>query len=192
MLKTQLLFEDISYDGTQLAGHWIYQKTGILGDAIVSFCGPCDVHLEAMADLKDKMAGETIAAERMVHFLAEFFGRDLETTVLYQRALITVIKEVTNTLRAREAEHVSREGDDLYLTTERGRGKLSVSIATVSLTSGLVHAGVNVSQAGTPVATAGLIDLAIDEREFAAAVVGAFAAEIDGIDEARFKTRAVL
>lgn len=190
-MRTQLLPDDIKYDGDQLASHWIYQTTGVMGDAITAFIGPCDVKVDAMADLKDRLAGESIQSDRMVHFLVELFGRAMEASVLYQRTLITVIKEVANTLRAADANRVSRAGDDLYLETVRGRGKMSVSIATVSPVSAMIHAGINVTEAGAPVVASGLNDLGIEERTFALAVLVAFAAEIDSLEEARVKTRAV-
>jgi hypothetical protein len=186
-----LLADEIKYDGSQLASHWIYTRAGVMGDAAVAFIGPCDVSLTEMADLKDKLAGDSIRSDRMAHFLVELFGRDMEASVLYQRALITVIKEVLNTLRAADTNRVRRAGDDLYLETERGRGKVSVSIATVSPVSAVIHAAVNVSEAGAPVAAAGLTDLGVDEQQFAQKVLEAYEAEIEGIDEARVKTRAV-
>ena len=53
---------------------------------------------------------------------------------------------------------MSRRGNDLYYL---GR-KLSVSIATKSPVSILMHFGINIKTEGTPVPTAGLLELHID------------------------------
>ena len=70
-----------------------------------------------------------------------------------------------------------------------GTGKLSISIATRSLVSTLMHFAVNVSNAGTPVATASLQDLDVDPAEFATLMLGAVVTEHDSILSARAKVR---
>ena len=43
--------ETIAYDGSQLRAHWILRATGLVGDAVVAFRGPCKVADREMADL---------------------------------------------------------------------------------------------------------------------------------------------
>ncbi len=181
----------LTYDGRQLAPHWIYRQHDLLGDAIVSFRGPCEVKLSEMVDIEDVKAEAPIYSPQMVHFIAEFFDLDLEKTVYRQRLLVVTAKEV---LEERLDRPVTRRGDDLYLTRPQDGlpGKLSVSIATSSPVSTLIHTGFNVLTEGTPVATVGLAELGIDPDEFAQSVLERYTAEVADIWLARCKVRPVL
>ena len=87
---------------------------------------------------------------------------------------------------------VTRKGDDLYLPCTNGSpGKLSVSIATTSTTSTLVHTGMNIEIEGTPVPTVGLAELGVDPVAFGAELLRRYADEVDDIWLARCKVRAV-
>jgi uncharacterized protein len=146
---------EISYDGRQLVPHWIYRQFDLLGDAAVAFIGPCRVDLNGMVDIEDVKAQAPIFSPKMLHVIAEFFSSDLHTTVYRQRLLIVIAKEL---LEAMTEKIVSRRGDDLYMPRVDGTpGKLSVSIATASVTSTLIHTGINIETDGTPVPTVGLV-----------------------------------
>jgi len=179
-----------TYDGRQLAPHWIYRQHDLLGDAIVAWRGECQVKLTEMVDLEDVKANAPIYSPQMVHFIAEFFDLDLEKTVYRQRLLVITAKEY---LEQHLSQRVERRGDDLYLTRPKDgqKGKLSVSIATTSATSTLVHTGFNVVSKGTPVATVGLADLQIDPDHFAQTILEAYATEVADIWLARCKVRSV-
>lgn len=180
----------ITYDGHQLAPHWIYRTFNRMGDAAVAFVGPCHVDLSEMVDIEDVKAHAPIASPKMLHIIAEFFAIDLHTTVYRQRLLIVRAKELLETMTERK---VTRKGDDLYLPRLDGdSGKLSVSIATASVTSTLIHTGFNVETEGTPVPTVGLAELGVDPVEFGTELLAQYAAEIDDIWMARCKVRAVL
>ena len=71
--------------------------------------------------------------------------------------------------------------------------KLSVSIATKSITSVLIHTGLNIISDGAPVAASGLTsELGIkDVKEFAIEVMKRYSAEIDDIVLASTKVRGV-
>ena len=73
-LSVKFIDENIDYDGSQLSPHWIYKKTGIMGDAIVSFIGACSVSDEEIADIEDIIGGKTIKSAKMLHFIIELFG----------------------------------------------------------------------------------------------------------------------
>jgi hypothetical protein len=179
----------IAYDGRQLAPHWIYRTFDILGDAIVAFIGPCRVDLGEMVDLADVKAAAPIFSPLMLHCLAEFFHTDLELAVYRQRLLIITAKELLEELIARP---VQRKGDDLYLPRADGTpGKVSVSIATASPTSTLIHTGFNIETAGTPVPTTGLAELPLAVEAFAAELLQRYTAEVADIWLARCKVRAV-
>jgi hypothetical protein len=190
MMRT--LFVDdrqIGYDGRQLAPHWIYRQHDLLDDAAVGFIGPCRVDLSEMVDIEDVKNTAPIYSPLMLHVIAEFFAGDLHQTVYRQRLLIVAAKELLETLTDRR---VTRRGDDLYLPRSDGeRGKLSVSIATVSATSTLIHTGFNIETEGTPVPTVGLAELGVDPAAFGRELLSRYADEVEDIWLARCKVRAV-
>jgi hypothetical protein len=180
-MKTRSVRRRIDYDGTQIRSLWAYREFGIQGDSIVAFRGACEVRPEHMVDLEDFRAGSRIAGPDMLHFIAEHFDTDLEKAVLRQRLLAAIVQ-------AELGPRARREGDDLYA----GRGKLSISIATVTPVSTKVHFAVNVRRAhGVGVETRGLEDLGVSPGDLAARVLRRYAAEMDGILDARTRARGV-
>ena len=172
--------KEIDYDGLQLSPHYIYNRFGLVGDAVVAFCGKAVVPLEHMVDQEDVKKEEHIYSERMLHFLGEFFEQDLQRAVYRQRLYMSIINEYL-------PSDFVRSGDDIYLDDR----KLSVSIATVSPVSTLIHIGLNISSQNTPVKTVGLDDLELDSVKFAKDILGAFGAEETGVRVARCKVRGV-
>lgn len=172
------------YDGEQLRSHWIYDAFGIRGDAVAAFEGPVDVRGEKLVDLEDRRRGLFIAGRSMLHVIVESFGPDLVRAVFMQRLLVMLAVEH---VRGAAGSGLRRSGDDIYI----GDGKLSVSIATVSGVSSLVHLGINVTNEGTPVKTAALADLGIEPFAFAETLVRAYAAEIERMATAAVKVRSV-
>ena len=180
---------EITYDGRQLAPHWIYRQFDLLGDAAVSFIGPCHVDLSEMVDIEDVKAQAPIYSPKMLHVIAEFFSSELHTTVYRQRLLIVTAKELLERLTERP---VTRTGDDLYLPRSDGApGKLSVSIATASATSTFIHTGFNIETEGTPVPTVGLAELGVAVPTFAQELLRRYADEVADIWLACCKVRAV-
>lgn len=169
----------------KLYSHFAFTHFGIRGDAIVAFLGGCDVRGDELVDLADRRAGETIVAAQMLHFIVEHFGVPLAEAAWRQRMLVVIAREV---LQARlPGVILSRRGDDIYV----GGGKLSVSIATVSPTSALIHFGINVDGAGAPVEVCDLRRLGVPPRDLAVAVMERYAAEVDEVKEAIGKVRGV-
>lgn len=66
---------------------------------------------------------------------------------------------------------------------------MSISIATRSLVSTLIHFGVNVTNEGTPVETSSLEDLEIEPDAFAESLMRGFLVECNSITAARAKVR---
>ncbi len=182
-MKTALLADGICYTGAQLRSGWIAEAAGLAGDAAVAFIGPCEVAPEHMVDREDLEAGARIASPAMVHVIVEHAGADLDLIVARQRLLIAIALELLN--RHLGEPLLRREGDDLYL---RDR-KLSVSVATTSATSGLIHAGFNLRGEGAPVPAIGLEELGKDARIFAAELLSAYAEEIADAHRAAEKVR---
>ena len=181
----KLIDEEIKYIGSQLQPHWIYKNFKMQGDAIVAFIGECEVKLTEMVDIEDVINNEPIYSKSMLSFITEQFNIDLVEGVFRQRLLICIIKE----LLEKRGIFVVRNGDDLMID---GR-KLSVSIATKSTTSILIHTGLNIDSEGAPVKASGLTsELGItDIKEFAIEVMEAYAAELEDIELASTKVRGV-
>lgn len=184
VMKTLWIDERITYDGSQLRAHWILARTGLCGDALVAFRGACAVLGEEIADLAD-IDGPGIAGDDMVHFLWESFEHtDLLLAVHRQRLLSAQAAEVLRELAPQCG--VRREGDDLYV----GAGKLSISIATVTPVSSMLHFAVNASPGGAPVQTSTLQQIGVDAHEFAARLLDLVSYEQSSIALARAKVRA--
>lgn len=183
LIKTH--FDAAERPYTELYGHYAFKNFGISGDAIVAFIGPCEVRGEDLVDLADRRAGAEIVAARMLHFVVEHFGAALGEVIWRQRVLAAIVFE--EVLKRAPDAALRREGDDVYV----GDGKLTVSVATVSPTSALVHLGVNVDGSGAPVRVCDLGALGIDAAEFAVAVVKRYAAEVESFVEALSKVRGV-
>lgn len=174
----------IDYDGSQLRAHWLLDRFALAGDAIVGFRGACDVTPDEVADLAD-LDGPGIRGAQMVHFVWEAFAAtDLLLAVHRQRLLSAQAVEVLGELAPTAA--IRRDGDDLYV----GDAKLSISIATVSPVSALIHFAVNESPDGAPVAIACLRELGVDGRAFGERLLARVVAEQASIDTARAKVRA--
>ena len=184
-MKTKLIEEEIKYIGSQLQPHWIYKNFKLQGDALVAFIGECEVKLTEMVDIEDVINNEPIYSKSMLSFITEQFNIDLVEGVFRQRLLICIIKE----LLEKRGVFVVRNGDDLMIN---GR-KLSVSIATKSTTSILIHTGLNIESEGAPVKASGLTsELGItDIRAFAQEVMTAYAEELKDIELASTKVRGV-
>lgn len=181
-LKTKM-----DYTGVELRPHFTYEKTGVLGSSLLVFTGACKVATGDLVDWEDRRVGDFIEAKQMLHFIAELFGTTLETAVFAQRLFVAIVKDE---LQASGVRNAVRSGDDLFI---RGR-KFSVSIATVSPTSCLIHWGFNIDSAGAPVKAIGFKDLgwnAAKIRGFAKTVSEKFCLEMDSIRDAQMKVKAV-
>lgn len=174
-MRKEFIKESIKYTGNELAPHWIYKNYKIQGDAIVAFCGECEVKLDEMVDVEDVINNEPIYSKLMLNFIIEHFNIGLVEGVLRQRLLITTLKEVLEDVYS---VPVKRSGDDLFIDNK----KLSVSIATKSMTSVLIHTGINIDPTGAPVAAIGLNSLNVDNvQEFANTVMTKYCEEINDI-----------
>lgn len=184
-MKTKFIEDEIKYIGSQLAPHWIYKNFKLQGDAIVAFIGECKVDLTEMVDIEDVINNEPIYSKLMLSFITEQFNVNLSEGVFRQRLLMCIIKE----LLEEKGVFVVRNGDDLMIDNR----KLSVSIATKSATSILIHTGLNIISEGAPVAASGLqSELGIsDIKEFALEVMKRYSDELDDILLATTKVRGV-
>lgn len=179
-MHTEFIDKEIKYTGEELVPHWIYKKFHLQGDAIVAFCGECEVKLTEMVDIEDVINNEPIYSKNMLSFIVEHFNIGLIEGVVRQRLLICIIKETLENLLTTHHSPLTihRKGDDLFI---EGR-KLSVSIATKSLTSVLMHIGINIDPSGAPIDAIGLDYLKIlDIKGFAQTIMVKYSQEIDDI-----------
>ena len=185
-MKTKFIDEEIKYIGSQLSPHWIYKNFNLQGDAIVAFQGECKVDLSEMVDIEDVINKEPIYSKYMLSFISEQFGVGLSEGVFRQRLLMCIIKE----LLEEKNVFVVRNGDDLMIDGK----KLSVSIATKSITSVLIHTGLNILSEDAPVNASGLkSELGIDDtKAFAIEVMNRYASELEDIALACTKVRGVV
>jgi hypothetical protein len=151
----------------------------------VAFLGPCDVLLEHMVDQVDREAQARISSPHMLHLILEHPDLDLSHITTRQRLLMAIALEILNGNLGEVI--VRRAGDDLYL----GGRKLSVSVATVSPVSGLIHSGFNVRGEGAPVAAVGLEELAMAPQDFGEGLLKAYACELEGAARAASSVRPV-
>jgi hypothetical protein len=178
---------EFPYDGTQLRSLYAYLDHKVQGDSIVSWIGPCSISFDHMVDGEDVLQGATIAGDRMVHFIIELFHQPLFAAVAVQRLFASIVHDL---LREKvgdpsRAAKFRRDGDDIFF----GEGKLSISIATVSPVSALIHFAVNCTNEGTPVRTAALEELGLDPAKFAQEAMARFSREMVSVHEATVKVR---
>ena len=184
----KLWIEKVSdYDGSQLRPLYAYLNHGILGDSIISWRGACDVDLEHMVDGEDRLANAKICGSDMLHFIVEKFDVGLYAGVGFQRLLAALCLDLLRSeiKDAKTRDLLRRDGDDIFCAEK----KFSISIATLSSVSTLIHFAVNCRNEGTPVPTCSLEDFGIDPQKFALKLMTQFCEEMNSIQEA---TRKVL
>ncbi len=175
--------KEIEYTGKELSPHWIYRNFNLAGDAIVCFKGKVDVRLTEMVDIEDVINNEPIKSDKMANFIIETFNSSLKEMVLRQRLFISIIKETLEDMGV----IVKRKGDDLFYKNR----KLSVSIATKSTVSGLIHTGINLVSTGAPIEVSSVYEMGIDEDKLINEILARFCQETGDMDFAAVKVRGV-
>ena len=97
-----------------------------------------------------------IKSDNMVNFICEFFDQqppNMRIAYLRQRLLVMIFREILTDRGIKSR----RNGDDIYVDNR----KLTISIASVSLSSAKIHFAFNLHDSGTPsdVDTIGLLDI---------------------------------
>ena len=187
-MNTFFIKKETKYHGYELSPHWIYKNFHLKGDTIVAFIGECEVKIDEMVDIEDVINNEPIFSGKMLSFIEENFHSTLLEAVFRQRLLAGIVKDMI--LERFPYSDVRRDGDDVYLNGK----KLTVSIATKSITSTLIHFGINVNPMNAPVDAAGLLtDLKIEDiKGFALELMKRYNEELQDIDFAASKVRGVV
>ena len=149
--------EIFEYDGSQINSSWAFQEFGIYGSSVISWIGPVNITPDNLKDFAD--VGLEIKSNYMVNFICEFFDQqppNMRIAYLRQRLLVMIFREILTEYGV----STEREGDDIFVDDR----KLSISIASVSLSSAKIHFALNLEDKGTPddVATIGLYDIKDD------------------------------
>lgn len=188
-MQSHFIEQKFPYDGSQLRSLYGYLEHGVLGPSTIAWVGRCDIPFSHMVDGEDLLAKAVIQGDEMLHFIIEFFDRDLFSGVAIQRLFASIMKDylAAKAKSALAGQELVRHGDDIYL----GEKKLSISIATKSPVSTLIHFAVNVTNEGTPVQTLCLQDLKQDPRKVAEEVMNLFRNEYISIITATQKVRPV-
>ena len=146
--------EIFEYDGSQINPSWAFQEFGIYGSSVISWIGPVNITPENLKDFAD--VGLEIKSNYMVNFICEFFDQqppNMRIAYLRQRLLVMIFREIL----MEKGIPTKRGGDDIFVDDR----KLSISIASVSLSSAKIHFALNLKDEGTPddVETIGLYDI---------------------------------
>ncbi len=187
-MKLYWIEKEFVYDGSQLRSQFAYLQYHLLGDSIVSWRGPCRIPKENIVDGEDLIQGSSIQGRDMLHFIMELFNRSLFSSVCLQRLMASIVIDLINEIlvvSGKEKIDFLRRGDDIFFN----EGKMSISVATVSPFSAMVHFALNITNEGTPVKTCSLFDFGIDPKSFAEQLMKRVAEEIRTIEEATQKVR---
>ena len=152
--------EIFEYDGSQINPSWAFQEFGIYGSSVITWIGPVNITPDNLKDFAD--VGLEIKSNNMVNFICEFFDQqppNMRIAYLRQRLLVMIFREILTEYGVQ----TRREGDDIFVD---GR-KLSISIASVSLSSAKIHFALNLEDKGTPgdVETIGLFDIIVNDEQ---------------------------
>ena len=152
--------EIFEYDGSQINPSWAFQEFGIYGSSIVTWIGPVNIAPDNLKDFAD--VGLEIKSNYMANFICEFFDQqppNMRVAYLRQRLLVMIFREILTEYGIA----TKREGDDIFVCNR----KLSISIASVSLSSSKIHFAFNLEDKGTPddVETIGLYDIEVSSQQ---------------------------
>jgi len=161
-INSYLFDGTLKYTGGELRSHFALEEFGVEGDSIVAFRGPCEIEGTNLVDMEEVVKGESIYSPDMLHFITEIFIPDINRVVLIQRLITGIIIEQMRVIKG-NIKGLHRKGDDIYI----GESKLSISIATVSPVSMLIHHGLNICKEGVNFPVTCLEEIGIDNVELA-------------------------
>ncbi|KZX12297.1 DUF366 family protein [Methanobrevibacter filiformis] len=186
-IKYKHLDNNFEYDGSQIDPSWAFRKLQLKGSSVISWIGSMNIKSDNLKDFED--VGLEIKSESMIHFIIEHFDtQPANLRLIYhrQRILVMILKELLSDYGIIS----KREGDDIYIDSK----KLTVSIATTSISSMKIHFGINIYSKGTPddVETIGLFEICNGENseiftennilDFIANVVNSYINELNSIE----------
>lgn len=149
------------YNGSQIEPIWAFNEFKIKGSSIITWRGSMDIKVDNLKDFAD--LGLEIKSDDALHCIVEFFDcqpTNMRIAYLRQRLLVLIFEEEL----IKNGVNVYREGDDIYI----GSSKLTVSIASASISSIKIHFAFNLRNEGTPddVKTIGLFEIKDKNGQF--------------------------
>lgn len=195
-MKTKYL-GNIDYTGSELRHLFAFEKAGILGDSIISFFGSAQVKTH-LVDAEDRFKDDFIYAPSMCHFIIEIFDCNMREIVTWQRIFICNI--LASLYKYNPNGKLLRKGDDLFLRRKDDPTlyKMTVSIATLSPFSGLIHTGINWEDPGPkcPVSATGLNTPSFQvppetPESFCQFLMSIFSKEFESVQQACYKVLSV-
>jgi hypothetical protein len=159
-----------------------------------------DIKTDNLIDYED--VGLEIKGDKLLHFVIEHFDSqpaDIRLCYHRQRLFVMIIKDLLNEMGIK----TQRKGDDIYFKDEQDEkqkkfSKLSVSIATCSISSMKIHFALNLISKGTPndVDVAGVLECSSFNKEdflnFADKVCRNYINEILSIERDITKTKVLI
>lgn len=199
-MKYLKLKEESCYDGSQIKPMWAFKQFRIKDSSLISWIGPMDIKTDNLIDYED--VGLEIKGDKLLHFVIEHFDSqpaDIRLCYHRQRLFVMIIKDLLNEMGIK----TQRKGDDIYFKDEQDEkqkkfSKLSVSIATCSISSMKIHFALNLISKGTPndVDVAGVLECSSFNKEdflnFADKVCRNYINEILSIERDITKTKVLI
>ena len=168
-MKYLRLENELCYDGGQIKPLWAFKQFRIKDSSLISWIGPMNIKSDNLIDYED--VGLEIKGDKLLHFIIEHFDSqpaDMRLCYHRQRLFVMIIKDLLDEMGIK----TQREGDDVYFKDELDEKqikfrKLSVSIATCSISSMKIHFALNLISEGTPddVDVAGLLECSSFSRD---------------------------
>lgn len=131
------------YDGSQINPSWAFQEFKVKDSTIVSWKGPMNIKSNNLIDYED--VGLDIKGEKMLHFIVEHFDMqpgNIKMAYHRQRLLVMITRDILLDYGVK----TTQDGDDIFINNK----KLSVSIASASISSMKIHFALNITTKGTP------------------------------------------
>jgi hypothetical protein len=159
-IKHKHIDKKFEYNGSQINPSWAFKTFGIKGSSIITWCGPMNITPNNMKDFAD--VGLEIKGNEMLHCMSEFFDiqpANIRMAYMRQRLLVLIFKEELSKMGVES----TRDGDDIFVNG----AKLTVSIASVSISSMKIHFAFNLKDEGTPnvLDTIGLYEIKNEKGE---------------------------
>lgn len=175
------------YDGSQINPSWAFQEFGVKDSTIVSWVGPMNILGDNLIDYED--VGVDIKGNLMLNFIVEHFDEqpgNLKLAYHRQRMLVMITRDKLLDYGIR----TTQDGDDIFIDNK----KLSVSIATASISTMKMHFALNITTEGTPVdvETSALEDnnMSMEQiHELQDSIANTYMEHIETIDKDITKTR---
>jgi len=186
----------IIYNGSQLSSQYTANNYDIIGNSILIFRGGMKLSPKEMIDIKDILREShlneiLISSDDSIHLIIEEFDTQPPNLEIEYYRLRILTQIVIENLKE-EGIKTKRIGTDIYIEGK----KLNVGIATIGVSSGKIHFGINVGNTGFPshVSALGLLEIGIREnqiKDWILKIAEQYIEEIHNVKEDITKTKSI-